>query len=140
MKRTLPALLALASCVGAHAAIDAPAREFDACSDFYSYANAKWLDATRIPDDRSRWSTFDIIGERNTALLTEAFAAEIKDSKFAAASAQRKVVDYYASGLDLEGIERAGLKPLEALLEAIDRTAEPATLSATVARLQQSGS
>ena len=140
MKRTLPALLALAFSMGAQAAIDAPTREFDACTDFYRYANEKWLDATRIPDDRSRWSTFDIIGERNTALLTQAFADEMKAGKFAAGSAQRKVVDYYASGLDQEGIERAGLKPLEPLLEAIGRTAEPATLAVTLAQLQQSGS
>ncbi|QJR11404.1 Neutral endopeptidase [Usitatibacter rugosus] len=140
MKRLLPALLALGIPLGASAAIDVPTKEFDACTDFYQYANASWLDTAKIPDDRSRWSTFDIVGERNTALLIDAFGTEIKAGKFAAGSAQRKVVDYYASGLDREAIEAAGVKPLQPLLDAIALTAEPATLAATLARMQQAGS
>src|ERR1700741_602985 len=102
-------LIPLAFSFAAQAALDPPgvSRELDACTDFYRYANARWLDAVRIPDDRSRWSTFDIVGERNSAILEGAFEDARKSGRFAAGTAQRKVVDYYASGLDREAIERA---------------------------------
>jgi len=53
-------LVALAGPVSAAldvAGIDSSA---DACTDFYQYANRKWLAATPIPDDRSRWGTFEV--------------------------------------------------------------------------------
>ena len=40
-----------------------------ACMDFYRYANGRWLESARIPDNRSRWGTFDQIDERNQNTL-----------------------------------------------------------------------
>src|SRR5262245_8486201 len=130
MKHRLIALAALAATtLPAAAALDveglSPAPL--ACTDFYKYANAKWLDATKIPDDRARWRTFDLIGERNERVLREAFDAAMKNPP-AAGSAQRKVVDYYASGMDEPAILRANLTPLEKVLFAIGEAKDAAGL------------
>ncbi|APV50852.1 hypothetical protein BWI17_14850 [Betaproteobacteria bacterium GR16-43] len=142
MTPRIAALFLLAFSLGARAGLDAPglSKDLDACTDFYAYSNAKWLSASVIPDDRSRWGTFDILGERNSALLVEALDEARRTARFAKASPQRKAVDYYASGMDREAIERAGTKPLAALLAEIARVKDPEALAPTLARLQGAGS
>ena len=43
-------------------------RSVSACTDFYQFANRKWLGTTSIPDDRNSWGTFAIIDSRNEKL------------------------------------------------------------------------
>ena len=40
----------------------------DACNDFGSYANGKWLAANAIPSDRTSWGAFEMLDERSTAV------------------------------------------------------------------------
>jgi putative endopeptidase len=40
----------------------------NACTDFGGYANGKWLAANAIPSDRSTWGSFEVLGERSTAV------------------------------------------------------------------------
>jgi putative endopeptidase len=141
MKSRLTVLAALlAAALPAAAALDvAGLTPGTACTDFYAHANATWIAATPIPADRSRWSTFDVIGERNEKILREAFEAALA-SPPPAGTPQRKVVDYYASGLDLAAIEKAGLTPLERQFFAIGQMKTTAELAKLIAYLQETGS
>ena len=51
----------------AFASIDTSAmdRSVDPCTDFYAFANKRWLETVKIPADRGRWGSFDILGENS---------------------------------------------------------------------------
>ena len=49
------------------------------CEDFYAYANRKWMEATEIPRDRTRWGTFDIIDARNEEIMKAALDDALRD-------------------------------------------------------------
>ena len=94
--------------------------------DFFLYANGTWLKDTEIPNDSSRWGTFNILAEKSTervrAVLESAAAGTAP-----AGSEERKVGDFYASYLDEATVEARGLEPLGPGLAALaalhDRTA-----------------
>ncbi len=103
-----------------------------ACDDFYRYANGRWLDATKIPDDQAAWGGFAEVQERNRDTLHGILerAASSPDDEVA-----RQVGDLYASGMDEAAIEAAGLAGAAALLAKVDALRDPAGLPALVAAL-----
>jgi putative endopeptidase len=86
-------------------------RTVDPRVDFNAYANGGWLKATEIPSDKSRWGTFDMLGENNwrriRGILEEAAA-----QPGAPGTNSQRVGDFYASAMDEAAIEAAGLAPL----------------------------
>lgn len=144
MKRTAfrPLALALAlAALPAPAALDVAGldRSVDPCTDFYQYANRKWMQSTPIPDDRARWGTFEEIGLRNERVLVEALEEAQKKPLPPAGSPQRMAIQYYASGMDLAAIERAGLGPIEPLIALARSVASPRDLALAIARLHAAG-
>ncbi len=109
-----------------------------AADDFYLHVNGKWLAATRIPEDKPRWSVDYIlheeVQERLRRLIDDAAAAPATES-----AEQRKVGDLYKSFMDESRLEPLGLKPLEAELGAIDKVQDKAELPPLIAQLQQIG-
>ncbi len=126
-----PIILAAALLAAATDALDVAGidRGAEACTDFYAYANAKWLGSARIADDRARTSAFDEVRERNFDLLARVLDEAIASPLPPEGSPRRMAVQYYASGMDREGIEKAGLKPLAPLLETVASVHDGATLA-----------
>lgn len=87
--------------------------------NFFAYANGGWTKATKIPDDQSGWGSFYTLHEENQnklkAILEE--AASKKDA--AKGSAEQKVGDYYASGMDTVELEKKGYEPLKPAMQKI---------------------
>ena len=133
------AALALAA-GGAQAVLDVKGVDaaLDPCRDFYAYANRRWIESTAIPDDRTRWGVFDELGERNDRALVEAFD-EARRRPPKASTPQGKVARFYASGMDLAAIEKAGLAPVEPLLAKADGVTNPAELAEALAFLHMRG-
>jgi endothelin-converting enzyme/putative endopeptidase len=96
--------------------------------DFYDYANGAWLKHMVIPPDRFGVGVFseldDLTNKRTSALI-----AEISKSPAAAGSSQRQIADLYKSFMDEAPIESAGLKPLQAHLDAIKAIADKQQLA-----------
>lgn len=88
--------------------------------DFWRFANGGWLDANPIPPEYGSWGAFHELHERNEKIVHQLIveAAEAPDSE--PGSATQKVGDFYASGMDEEAIERAGIAPIQDWLDLID--------------------
>ncbi len=115
------------------------AQEISPCDDFYAYANRRWLDTAAIPEDRSDWSTFRIIDQRNRDWLRAHLATVAQSNPYPAGSNRHKVVAYYASGMDEATIAKAGLAPLFPLFAAIESLRQPADLPRVLATLHRHG-
>ncbi len=129
-------ILALAAALAAPAVA---AEKSLACTDFYSYVNGAWLKQAQIAPDRTRAGTFEDLREANTRRLLEVLAQVGPGDAALDTPGKRLAVAYYASGMDIAAIERAGLEALKPLLEAIDALESPAQLPALLARLNRAG-
>jgi putative endopeptidase len=103
------------------------------CDNFYRFACGKWIGQNNLPADRSRWSRFDALAERNVEKLRDILEA-------AAASGERtKIGDYYASCMDEAAIERKGLAPLRGELDRIAALTDVRALPELVAHHHEIG-
>jgi putative endopeptidase len=97
------------------------------CEDFAGYVNGKWLDANKIPGDRTSWGAFEMLDERSTGIQRQ--LAEQAAAKAGATGIDKIVGDLYATGMDQAKIEAQGLKPLESRLAEIDTLADGAAVA-----------
>jgi putative endopeptidase len=139
--RPLAGAILLAFAAHAAAALDVAGldRSVDACTDFYQFANRKWIEATPIPSDRSRWGTFEMIAQRNEETLLAAIDEALARPLPPAGTPERMVLQYYSSGMDTAAIGKAGLKPLEPVFARVRAVASPKDIAEAIASLHASG-
>jgi predicted metalloendopeptidase len=110
-----------------------------ACADFYRYANGRWLESTRVPDNRSRWGTFDQIDEHNQDTLGAALDRGLRGPLPPRGTAQRMAMEVYASGMDRDAIEKAGTAPIAPQLALAAKVDGAGALARVLGRLHESG-
>jgi putative endopeptidase len=106
-----------------------------ACEDFYTYANGNWLKTHPIPADRASYGTFQELADRNRDVLKKILEETSAKSDWPQGSAEQKVGDFYASGMDAAGREKVGAAPLALTLAAIAKLEKPSDLPAVLAEL-----
>ncbi|WP_120274079.1 M13 family metallopeptidase [Mangrovibacterium diazotrophicum] len=87
--------------------------------DFDQYANGGWKKLNPLPDEKSRYGAFDVLGDESEKQIKELFAG-IAAGTFADGTIEKKIADYYAAGMDTASIEAAGLSPLKPFIDQID--------------------
>ena len=107
-------------------------------SDFFRFANGTWLKTNPIPPDRSYWGVDAILDQQNQSFIRN-LIERLGGENWPAGSAQRKVADFYASGMDERAIEAAGAAPLGAELERIASIRDAGALPEAFAHLQSIG-
>lgn len=87
--------------------------------DFYQYANGTWLVENPIPEEESRWSSFNELDDRNNNILNTILvgASEKPGEK---GSATQLIGDYYASFIDTIKRNELGIAPINDDLESIN--------------------
>jgi len=88
--------------------------------NFFLYANGTWLKQNPIPPANSSWG----IGNEVTEEIRERLKKINEDALQANApkgSSTQKIGDFYFTGLDSAGIEKAGIAPLRQQLNLIDQ-------------------
>ena len=99
--------------------------------DFYAYANGTWMKNTQIPDDRSSIGGF-LIADQKREADTKALFDEILKADHDAGSNEQKIKDYYNAYLNTDAIDKAGLAPAKADLDAIAAITDKASLSRVI--------
>src|SRR5277367_813071 len=108
------------------------------CDDFYEFAMGGWLKANPIPPEYATWGTFTELRDQNLTAMRTILEASAK-ANAAAGSNERKIGDFYASCMDTEAIESAGLKPIAGELAEINAINNRKSLDAVIAQLQREG-
>ncbi|QZE15582.1 M13 family metallopeptidase [Halosquirtibacter laminarini] len=97
------------------------------CNDFNAYANGGWKASHPIPSDRSRFGTFDMLGDRAQAQVKTLFS-EITGGEHKEGTNGYKIATFYNLGMDTAKINRDGISPISGLLESIDAIKDRAGL------------
>jgi len=99
--------------------------------DFYGFANGGWMKTAEIPADRASTGSFYV-----ASLETEKHNRELIDSiakaNPAANTNEGRIAAFYKAYMDQPAIDRAGLAPIKADLDAYAGIADKAALSRTL--------
>ncbi len=84
--------------------------------DLFRHVNGPWIERTEIPADKARYGSFYVLAEEAEQavrdIIVEAQSAE-------AGTEARKIGDLYASFMNTEAIEAAGVAPIQPLLATL---------------------
>lgn len=101
--------------------------------DFYRYANGKWLENNPIPDEFANYGSFHQLDEMNNERLKDLFEETAKNPS---GSKEKEIMaNFYLSGMDTATIEKAGITPLQPLLDEIENMKDKEALIKMIARL-----
>ena len=98
--------------------------------DFFAYADGTWAKTTEIPADRSSTGAHVIADELREKNSRELFDAIIKANPTGGNDAL--IANYYKAYANTDAIDRAGLAPAKADLDAIAAIADKRALSAAI--------
>ena len=99
-------------------------------NDFYMYATGGWQAANPIPDEHSRYGTFDKLRENNQEQV-QGLIEELGAENHQQGTNAQKVGDLYSMGVDEEKLNADGFEPIRPILTEI----EAATTKKDIVRL-----
>ncbi len=88
--------------------------------DFFEYSNGNWMKNTPIPEDKSRYGSFDILAENANKAIHGILDSISKATDLKAGSNEQKIKDFFLTGMDTVKINQVGIKPLLPEFKAID--------------------
>jgi predicted metalloendopeptidase len=116
--------------------IDQVDKSLDPCADFFQYTCSKWIKANPIPPDQGSWGTFNELALWNIAAVHNTLE-EARQPSPKRTAVQQKVGDYYASCMDEDAINKAGIAPLQPELDRIARMKDKSELPVILASIHQ---
>lgn len=107
-------------------------------ADFDNYANGGWKKRFPIPDEKSRFGSFDLLADSGE-LQVQTLITEIASQKQDPGTIGQKIADFYNTGMDTAKIERDGLAPVQPILDQIDAIQTKEEVMKVVADLHTQG-
>ena len=95
--------------------------------DFFQYANGGWIKKTPIPAAESGWGIGNMVQDEIYSRLKTINEKAIAE-KSSPGTISQKIGDFWKSGMDSIGIDKAGLMPLQNDIKAIDAVTNAAQL------------
>lgn len=114
-------------------------RSVDPKKDFYHFAAGTWVKNNPVPADKSRWTSFYELADRNMSQAREILEQAAADTTAPAKSPKRLVGDLYASFQDTNRMEQLGLTPIAPQLESVDKISSINDLFKVIAQLHEQG-
>ena len=90
----------------------------DPCVNFYQYSCGGWVKDNPIPQDESAYGRFSELMDDNRLVL-KAILEKAAAGGSGRSPNEQKIGDYYASCMNVDAVNQAGLKPLQPLLDRI---------------------
>ncbi|MET0382182.1 MAG: M13 family metallopeptidase [Burkholderiaceae bacterium] len=103
--------------------------------DLFKAMNGGWLKATAIPADKAEYGVLTALEDQSDARV-KGIVEKLAGTPQAPGSIEAKIGDFYASYLDTEAIDKAGLAPLRPYLDRIDAVKSRHDLIALMGRWQ----
>jgi len=113
-------------------------RSVDPGVNFYRFAAGAWLKNNPVPADKSRWSGFEQLRERNWHLLHDILETSA-DPKAPRDAVRRQVGDFYASAMDTNRLEQLRFQPIARDLKRIAGLKSTKALFALLADFHERG-
>src|SRR4051812_9318398 len=95
-------------------------RSVDPSVDFYRFAAGNWLKNNPVPPDKSRWSGFEELQQRNWDLIRGILETAAPDQAGSKHAPRREVGDFFASAMDTNRLERLAFQPIARDLRRIE--------------------
>ncbi|HPD96247.1 MAG: M13 family metallopeptidase [Bacteroidales bacterium] len=105
--------------------------------DFFEYANGTWMKNTKMPEDKSRYGSFDILAEENDLLVKKIFDEAATKTDAPKGSNWQKVGDFFTSGMDTTQIDKQGFDPIKPELNLIASITNTDQLLKAISELQK---
>lgn len=86
--------------------------------NFYLYANGNWKKNNPLPEDKSRYGSFDVLREKARTDVKE-LLAEVVSNKHKHGTAEQKIADLYQLGMDTDRLEKEGISAIRPELDKI---------------------
>jgi putative endopeptidase len=109
----------------------------DPCANFAQYSCGSFSKLHSIPADMSSYDQFTVIFENNEKAL-HSLLEKVRADNPARTANEQKIGDYYASCMDVDAVQRAGLKPLQPDLDRIEALKDLNGLTSLLAHFQTS--
>ena len=114
--------------------------------DFFQFANGGWNRANPLPEDYSRWGTFTVARQAQRATDPRHPGGSRRQDRnhghgqqSDAQIEERKIGDFYASGMNTAAINAAGIEPLRPELDRIHAIDNRPALLKEITHLQMMG-
>lgn len=107
-------------------------------ADFDNYANGGWKKRFPIPDEKSRFGSFDVLADTGEVQVQK-LITEIASAQQQPGTVAQKIADFYNTGMDTAKIEAAGLTPVQPLFDQINAIAGKQDVMNVVADFQTKG-
>ena len=111
---------------------------FSPGADFDNYANGGWKKRFPIPNEKSRFGSFDLLADTGEVQVQK-LITEIATNRQTPGSIAQKIADFYNTGMDTAKIEAEGLAPLKPIFDEISSIQNLEQLMKVVADLHTKG-
>jgi putative endopeptidase len=106
--------------------------------NFFRFVNGRWYDTARIANDQSGVGSYSFLNIPQKQLLQNILDS-VSKTKNIMGSIEQKVGDFYASGMDVNTINKRGYSPIKPILKRIDAIKDVPSLLQFVATELKSG-
>ncbi len=113
-------------------------KSYSPATDFDNYANGGWKKRFPIPDEKSRFGSFDLLADTGEVQVQK-LIIDIASKKQEPGSIALKIADFYNTGMDTAKIEADGLAPVQPLFDEIEGIQNKEDVLKVVADLQTKG-
>ena len=107
-------------------------------NDFYQYACGGWMKNNPLPNEYSRFGSFDKLGLQNLEQVN-GLIADIAAKQHPMGSIPQKIGDVYNLSMDIERRNAEGITPVLPVLAELDQVTDKSQWSATLGRAMDYG-